>query len=90
MALVKVYDPQNVEHEMESVDARECCNEMGWTLTPQEPSDPIEAVEPADAKAVPTRDEMKAFLTEKGIQFANNIKGSDLAAMYDVEKAKAE
>jgi len=33
--LIKVYDTEGVEHDMESVDARECCAEMGWSLTPK-------------------------------------------------------
>jgi len=40
MALVKVYDLLNAEHEMESVDAKECVAEMGWTMAPQAPADP--------------------------------------------------
>lgn len=52
MALVKVYDLQNVEHEMESVDARECVQVLGWSLTPKpaettEPAEPAEGDEPA-------------------------------------------
>jgi hypothetical protein len=30
---MKVYDLEGNEHEMEPVDARECCVEMGWSLT---------------------------------------------------------
>lgn len=56
MALVKVYDLQNVEHEMESVDARECCKEMGWSMAPQDqaiavpakPAEQSEEDEPAE------------------------------------------
>lgn len=36
----------------------------------------------------PTRDEMKAYLTEKGVEFPQNIKGDKLAEMY--AEAKAE
>jgi DNA-binding transcriptional regulator LsrR (DeoR family) len=31
--IIKVYDLEGNEHEKESVDARECCAEMGWSLT---------------------------------------------------------
>jgi hypothetical protein len=47
MALVKVYDLDGIEHEKESVDARECCREMGWSLTPPLPkSRPIPEPKP--------------------------------------------
>ena len=49
MALIKVYDLDGQEHEKESVDARECCAVLGWTMEPQEPAiaEPIEPDEPA-------------------------------------------
>lgn len=37
-----------------------------------------------------TRDEMKAYLTEKGVEFPANIKGDKLAELYAAELAKAE
>ena len=43
MSKIKVYDLLNAEHEMESVDARECVSEMGWTLEPQQAADPESA-----------------------------------------------
>lgn len=33
MALVKVYDLDGQEHEKESVDARECVQVLGWSMT---------------------------------------------------------
>lgn len=36
----------------------------------------------------PTRDEMKAYLAEKGVEFPQNIKGDKLAELYAAEKAK--
>lgn len=38
----------------------------------------------------PTREDMKAFLAEKGVGFANNIKAPALAELYAAEKAKVE
>ena len=35
MALIKCYDTTGKEHTRESVDARECVKEMGWTLEPK-------------------------------------------------------
>ena len=34
-----------------------------------------------------TRDEMKAYLASKGVNFANNIKTTDLVELYDKTKA---
>lgn len=45
--IVKVYDLQNAEHEMEAIDAKECVKEMGWTLEPQVTVDP----QPVDESA---------------------------------------
>lgn len=42
MALVKVYDLAGNEHTKESVDARECVKEMGWSLTPPGEEKPVE------------------------------------------------
>jgi len=36
----------------------------------------------------PTREEMKALLTERGIEFANNIKSPVLFDIYTAELAK--
>lgn len=36
MAIVKVYDKEGKEYEKETVDARECCKIMGWTMTKPE------------------------------------------------------
>jgi len=36
MAKVTVYDLEGKPHEMESVDAKECCAEMGWTVVAPE------------------------------------------------------
>lgn len=54
MALVKVYDLDGQEHEKESVDARECVQVLGWSLTPKpaettEQAEPAEGDEPAEA-----------------------------------------
>lgn len=46
MALVKVYDLDGQEHEKESVDARECVQVLGWSLTPK----PAETTEPIEAE----------------------------------------
>ncbi len=46
-----------------------------------------EEEEPADG---PTRADMKAFLTEKGVTFANNIKAVALADLYAAELEKVK
>lgn len=76
MAKTTVYDLENVAHEMETVDARECCQEMGWSMTP--------------IPEGPTREAMKSFLTANGVAFQANIKGDKLAELYAAEKAKFE
>lgn len=35
----------------------------------------------------PSRDEMKSFLTEKGVEFPANIKGDKLVELYELAKA---
>lgn len=85
MALVKVYDLDGQEHEKESVDARECVQVLGWSLTPK-PAEPAEGGEGGEV----TRDKMKAFLAEKGVEFPANIPTAKLAELYATEKAKAE
>jgi hypothetical protein len=51
MALVKVFDLEGNEHTKESVDARECVKEMGWSLTPPEaPEPPEQPVQPQKGK----------------------------------------
>lgn len=77
MAIVTVYDPEGNAHEKESIDAIECVKECGWSLSP-----------PEVAKEEVTRDEMKAFLIEKGVEFAVNIKQPALTELYNAEKAK--
>lgn len=47
MALVKVYDLDGQEHEKESVDARECCQILGWSLSPK-PAETLTDDEPAE------------------------------------------
>lgn len=42
-----VYDLQNAPHEMTSVDARECVEEMGWSYSPQ----PTVTAQPVDEPA---------------------------------------
>ena len=32
MAKVSVYDKDNKEHSKEPVDARECCENLGWSM----------------------------------------------------------
>jgi hypothetical protein len=39
MAVTKVYDLDGKEHEMESIDARECAAEMGWSLIAPKPAE---------------------------------------------------
>lgn len=38
--MVTVYDKDGVAHEKQSVDARECVQEMGWTYEKQEAEKP--------------------------------------------------
>lgn len=77
MAIVTVYDLDGQPHERESIDAFECVRECGWSM-----SAPVEIAED------PARDEMKSFLTDKGVAFAANIKQPALAELYNAEKAK--
>jgi hypothetical protein len=37
MAKITVYDPDGQAVEMEPVDARECCETCGYSLTPEKP-----------------------------------------------------
>ena len=48
MALVTVFDKEGVKFEMESVDARECVNEMGWTF--DDPAQPVKEEQPKKGK----------------------------------------
>lgn len=45
---VKCYDPQGREYEKESVDARECCERLGYTMQPVEK---VKRKSPAKPKA---------------------------------------
>lgn len=47
MAKVSVYDTEGVAHEKEPVDARECCENLGWTMQPKVEVSPINPAEPA-------------------------------------------
>ena len=38
--MVTVYDKDGIAHEKQSVDARECVQEMGWTYEKQEAEKP--------------------------------------------------
>ena len=49
MALVKVYSPEGVEQEVETVDAREMMRYNGYTMQPLAPKAPEEA--PAGTQA---------------------------------------
>ena len=81
MAKTTIYDLDGQGHEMETVDARECVAEMGWSYE-QEPEEKSESG--------PTREAMKSFLTTCGVTFPANIKGDKLAELYAAEKAKFE
>lgn len=106
MAKTTIYDLEGKAHEMETVDARECVAEMGWSLEFFEPNGiHIPFVEAPPGPHVykspenklpevkwsgPTREAMKSFLTTNGVTFPANIKGDKLAELYAAEKAKFE
>jgi hypothetical protein len=48
---MKVYDLEGNEHEKDSVDARECCAEMGWSLTAPVVELPVVEEKPVTKKA---------------------------------------
>lgn len=81
MARATVYDLDGVAHEMETVDARECCQEMGWSMTPPEPDQETGGI---------TREAMKTFLQVNGVEFAKNISLQKLEALYLETKGQIE
>lgn len=81
MAKTTIYDLDGNSHEMETVDARECVAEMGWTYE-QEPE--------GKSESGPTREAMKSFLTANSVTFPANIKSEKLVELYAAEKAKFE
>jgi membrane protein involved in colicin uptake len=65
--IVKVYDLKGNEHEKESVDARECVAEMGWSLMPPVPKETkaeAKARAKAEAEAAEAEEKAKAEAEE--------------------------
>lgn len=48
----------------------------------------MDALLPSEEAEGPTREEMKAYLTEKAVEFAANIKQPALVELYNAELAK--
>lgn len=53
MAFVTCYDPQGVAHQKEPVDAKECVNQCGFTMTPPEPAEIAPEAAPEKTKPIP-------------------------------------
>jgi hypothetical protein len=81
MALVKVYDLDGIEHEKESVDARECCREMGWSLTPPGEPQPPEPEEVKDRFADMSVAELKGWLDQNNKPYPNLVRKSELLTL---------
>ena len=79
---VVVYDLEGQPHEKESVDSRECCQEMGWSMTPPETQE--------NTPGEPTREAMKTFLDVNGVTYPKNISTRKLTELFTETKAKAE
>jgi hypothetical protein len=67
-------------------------NEKGYRIINKSSFDPeqhelYEAAK-AEGSGGPTRDEMKAFLAEKGIEFPANIRNDKLTELYEAAKAE--
>jgi len=66
-------------------------NDKGYRIINKSSFDPeqheLYEAEKAEGSAT-TRDEMKAFLVEKGIEFPANIKTDKLTELYEAEKAE--
>lgn len=77
-----VYDLEGQPHEKETVDARECCQEMGWSMTPPETQE--------NAHGEPTREAMKTFLDVHGVTYPKNISLQKLTDLFNETKAKVE
>lgn len=44
--MVTCYDPDGTPHQMQAVDARECCQFNGYTMTPpREMEPPVQSIE---------------------------------------------
>jgi len=76
--MVTVYDLEGNAHEMAGVDARECCAEMGWTMTPGtfDLADTIE-----DKFHGMTNAELKGWLDKNGREYPALAKKADLLAL---------
>jgi hypothetical protein len=85
MALVKVYDLEGNEHTKESVDARECVKEMGWSLTPPgEPEPPI-VEEIKDRFTDMSVAELRGWLDRENKPYPNCARKSDLLVLCRAE-----
>lgn len=79
MALVKVYDLEGNEHAKESVDARECVKEMGWSLAP--PGEPKPPEEVKDHFADMSVAELKGWLDQNNKPYPNLVRKSELLTL---------
>lgn len=77
-----VYDLEGNDHDMPSVDARECANEMGWSFTaPGKQVTSLESDIPADQFSEMTNAELKGNLDSRNIPYPTNCNKSALLAL---------
>lgn len=90
--LVSCYDKEGKEHKKETVDARECCENLGWTMdkpiaAPAAPNVTFPAITNGDKR----KPVSEVGLTEKSVEAAKAEEKSkaDLAAKEAEAKVKA-
>ena len=78
---VKIYDMEGKMSEVEQVDARECVDMGYYTIEPPESKpDTLEDKKPSYTVAL-----LKEKLTEKGIEFDDSMKKTDLMLLLEAE-----
>jgi hypothetical protein len=81
MSLMKVYDLDGQEFEKESVDARECVREMGWSLTPPGEPEPPKEEEIKDLFSDMSVAELRGWLDQNNKPYPNLVRKSDLLTL---------
>lgn len=72
-----VYDLNGDPHEKDPVDCRECCQEMGWSMTPPE----VTGDGGGDEFGGMTVAQLKDYLNGYEVDYPANAKKADLLAL---------